>query len=77
MSLTLALWLILVVAFFAFRLGRLRGRVDVAQELAPILPLLEQLSQMAEALGAELSSAELSSEVREQLDALRKASAWN
>lgn len=77
MSLALALWLLLTVGLLAYHVGRLRGRsqmaAEVVQRFAPMRPLLEQISEMAEGLGAELGG----EDALERLNAMREAGPWN
>lgn len=76
MSLTLAISLVAAV-YLSFRIGCHRGRnemaAEVIREFAPLLPLLRELSEMAESLGVELGG----EGALERLNAMRKAGQWN
>jgi hypothetical protein len=69
-------WAAINAAYFIFQVGRTRGReaasAEVMEYLALLIPALEQLAQMAEALGDELGE-----QTKEQLDAIRKVAQWN
>ncbi len=79
MSIALAVgltWASIIVAFVVFQAGRARGRAEVAAQvlelIVPLLPALEQIAETVEAVGDELGL-----QTKEQLEALRRAAAWN
>ena len=77
MSLALALWLIATVGYVAFKAGRRRGRNEMAAEVirqfAPLQPMLEEISEATERLGAGLGN----EDALERVNAMREAGPWN
>lgn len=58
----MSLWIValILVAVIAYRCGRMVGRAQVArqaiEQFGPLLPLLDELTKRAEALGASVNA---------------------